>query len=243
MSDGLEGVIAAETVLSHTDPARGMVWVRGHDLPDLIANHGFEGTIAQLWEGFVGEGLSRAGLTEAFGAARVAAFAGLGQWLDRVRGRSLFEGVRVGLAFQPDTALPSELVGAMTVIVPALLRTEKGAAPIAPDPALSTAADLLRMWHDEDSDPAMVGALDTYFTVMAESGLSGSSFTARIVASTRASLAASVLGAWCAFTGPLHGGAPGPTLDMLDAAEAAPDLDAWLEAKLRAGERLMGLRF
>ena len=54
----------------------------------------------------------------------------------------------------------------------------------------STAADLLRMWHGAAADAAMVAALDTYFTVMAESGLSGSSFTARIVASTRASLAA-----------------------------------------------------
>ena len=75
---------------------------------------------------------------------------------------------------------------------------------------------------------------------MAESGLSASAFTARVVASTRASLAASVLAAWCAFTGALHGGAPGPTLDMLDAAEAEADLESWLEAKLRAGERLMG---
>jgi citrate synthase len=240
MSGGLEGVIAAETVLSHTDSARGMVWVRGHDLPDLVANHGFEGTIALLWEGFAGEGLTRAGLTASFGEARVAAFAGLDQWLDRTRGRTLFEGVRMGLAFLPDTASPAALVGAMTVIVPTLLRSEKGAALIAPDPALSTAADLLRMWHGAPADPTMVAALDTYFTVMAESGLSGSSFTARIVASTRASLTAAVLGAWCAFTGPLHGGAPGPTLDMLDDAQDAPDLDAWLEAKLRGGERLMG---
>ena len=50
----------------------------------------------------------------------------------------------------------------------------------------------------------------------------------------------SVLAAWCAFTGALHGGAPGPTLDMLDAAEAVADLEPWLEAKLRSGERLMG---
>ncbi len=240
MSGGLEGVIAAETVLSHTDSARGMVWVRGHDLPDLVARHGFEGTIALLWDGFAGDGLSRAALTQEFGAARVTAFAGLNAWLDRAQGRTLFEGVRLGLAFQPDTATPADLVGAMTVIVPVLLRTQSGAALIAPDPALSTATDLLRMWHGVASDPVMVAALDTYFTVMAESGLSASSFTARIVASTRASLAAAVLGAWCAFTGPLHGGAPGPTLDMLDDAQKAPDLDAWLEAKLRAGERLMG---
>ena len=240
MSGGLEGVVAAETVLSHTDSAAGMVWVRGHDLPDLVANHGFEGTVALLWEGFAGNGLSRSGVLDAFGQARVAAFAELDGWLDRTRGRTLFEGMRLGLAYLRDTAGPAEIVGAMTVIVAALLRSEKGWPVVAPDAALSTSADLLRMWHGEASDPVMVAALDTYFTVMAESGLSASVFTARIVASTRASLADAVLGAWCAFTGPLHGGAPGPTLDMLDDAEAAPDLDAWLEAKLRAGERLMG---
>jgi hypothetical protein len=224
MSSGLEGVIVAETVLSHTDSERGMVWMRGHDLPGLVANHGFEGTVALLWDGFAGEALTRAALTEAFGAARVAAFAGLGGWLDRARDRPLLEGMRSGLAFLPDSVTPFELIGAMTVMVPALLRSNNGMALIEPDPALSTPADLLRMWHGAAADPAMVAALDTYFTVMAESGLNGSSFTARIVASTRASLAAAVLGAWCAFTGPLHGGAPGPTLDMLDAAEAAPDL-------------------
>jgi citrate synthase len=244
MSGGLEGVVAAETVLSHTDAARGMVWVRGHDLPDLVANHGFEGTIALLWDGFAqgesGEGLSRAGLTEAFGAARVAAFAELDDWLPGASGRSLFDCMRLGLASLPDSATPAGIVGAMTVIVAALLRTHKGLPAIAPDPELSTAADLLRMWHGAPSGPAMVAGLDTYFTVLAESGLNASSFTARIVASTRASLTAAVLGAWCAFTGPIHGGAPGPTLDMLDEAQAVPDLDAWLEAKLRAGERLMG---
>jgi citrate synthase len=240
MSGGLEGVIAAETVLSHTDSARGMVWVRGHDLPDLVARHGFEGTIALLWEGFAGDGLTRDGLTSAFGAARVAAFASVGEWLALARGRSLFEGVRLGLAALADTTTPADLVGAMTVIVPALSRSREGLRLIPPDPALSTATDLLRMWHGEPSDPTMVAALDTYFTVMAESGLSASSFTARIVASTRASLVDAVLAAWCAFTGPVHGGAPGPTLDMLDQAAAAPDLDAWLEAKLRGGERLMG---
>jgi citrate synthase len=236
MSGGLEGVIVAETVLSHSDPARGMMWVRGHAVPDLVANHGFEGTVALLWDGFV-PSVSRQTLTAAFGAARVAAFAGLN---DRARGRPLFEGVRLGLASLPDSATPAELIGAFTVIVPILLRNGDGMAPVAPDPGLSSAADLLRMWHGKPADPAMVAALDTYFTVMAESGLNGSTFTARIAASTHASLTAAVLGAWCVFTGPLHGGAPGPTLDMLDDAEAAGDLDAWLEAKLRAGERLMG---
>jgi len=240
MQQGLDGVVAAETILCLTDSKRGMIWVRGVALPVLLADHGYEGTVALLWDGFAGEGLTRAGIAQAFGAARVAAFAALDTWLPQARERPLYEGMRLALAMQPDNASPAALVGATTVAVTALLRASRGLAPVAPDPALSTAADLLRMYHGTPAPDSAVAALDTYFTAMVESGLSASSFTARVVASTRASLASAVLGAWGAFTGALHGGAPGPTLDMLDAAEATPDLDAWLEAKLRGGERLMG---
>lgn len=77
MSSGLDNVVAAETILSHTDRTSGMVWVRGHDLPDLVANHGYEGMVALLWDGFAGVGLTRAGMTAALGQARTAAFADL----------------------------------------------------------------------------------------------------------------------------------------------------------------------
>jgi citrate synthase len=241
MASGLDGVVATQTVLSHTDPNNGMVWVRGHALPTLVAAHGFEGTVALLWDGFAGENLTRAGITDALGKARLRAYATAPAWLqDANKGRPLFEGVRITLAAQPDNAVAADLIAALTVAVPASVRNANGQAPIAPDPTLSTAADLLRMLHGTPPDPAMAGALDTYFTVMAESGLSASAFTARVVASTRASLTAAVLAAWCAFTGALHGGAPGPTLDLLDQAETVADLESWLESRLRAGERLMG---
>jgi citrate synthase len=240
MADGLDGVVAAQTILSHTDSTSGMVWVRGHDLPSLVAEHGFEGTLALLWDGFAGADLSRTGVAASLGQARHSAFETMPIWMAETAGRSLFEGVRIALAAQPDAADGFALVGALTVAVPALVRQASGLPPLPPDPARTSAADLLCMLHGADPESAKVAALDTYFTVMAESGLSASAFTARVVASTRASLTAAVLAAWCAFTGALHGGAPGPTLDMLDAAEAAGDLEAWLEAKLRAGERLMG---
>jgi citrate synthase len=240
MADGLDGVVAAETILSHTDPANGMVWVRGHDLPALVARYGFEGTVALLWDGFAGKNLTRDGMTESLGKARCAAFETTRAWLPQTAGRSLFEGMRIAIAAQPDVADAMALVGALTLAVPALVRQSRGLAPIAPNPALTTAADLLHMLRGHETDPAKAAALDIYLTVMAESGLSASAFTARVVASTRASLTASVLAAWCAFTGALHGGAPGPTLDMLDAAEAAEDLEAWAEERLRTGQRLMG---
>jgi citrate synthase len=86
----------------------------------------------------------------------------------------------------------------------------------------------------------MADALDAYFTAVIDNGLNTSAFTARVIASSRSSLVSAALGAYCAFTGPLHGGAPGPTLDMLDEAAASGDVAAWAERKLAAGERLIG---
>jgi citrate synthase len=54
VNNGLEGLVAADTVLSHTDGDTGTIWVRGHTIGDLVANHGFEGTVAIIWEGFAG---------------------------------------------------------------------------------------------------------------------------------------------------------------------------------------------
>jgi citrate synthase len=240
MSSGLEGVVAAETVLSQNDPQRGMLFVRGIALPELVARHGYEGTVALLWDGFAGDGLTRAGVHAALAESRQAAFAQLDQWLVPAASRPLDEAIRICLARLPDASTPTAITATLTVAVPALLRAARGAPPVPPEPTLGTAADLLRMLHGQVAPEPQSAALDTYFTAMVESGLSASTFTARVVASTRASLVSAACAAWCAFTGALHGGAPGPTLDLLDAAAAADDLDQWLEQKLLAGERLMG---
>lgn len=240
MQPGLEGVVAAETVLSHADPQTGMQWLRGHPLPEVVAAYGYEGATGLLWEGFTGHGLTRTSVQSALGQARAAAFTALPAWLPQTSGRSLEEAVRIALAALPDNAAPAGIAATLAAGVPALLRTAAGTSPIAPDPTLSTATDVLRMLHGRIPAPEAAQALDTYFTVMSDSGMSTSSFTARAIASTRASLSAAVTGAWCAFSGVLHGAAPGPTLDLLNDAAAVADLDAWLEAKLRAGERLMG---
>src|SRR3984957_20993427 len=102
MNDGLEGVIAAETVLSHADSESGAVWVRGHPIERLAAEHGYEGAVAVMWEGFAGRGLSRAGMREALAAARAAAFAWSGEWLACAGQRPLGEGLRIALAALPD---------------------------------------------------------------------------------------------------------------------------------------------
>jgi citrate synthase len=236
---GLEGVVVADTVLSHAEPERGMLWVRGRPLPQFAAL-GHEGTVALLWEGFAGADLTSARMQEVLGAARVRAFEQTNDWPALIAGRPLDEAIRIRLALLPDHSEPAAIPATLAVSIAAALRSRNGAPVIAPDPSLPVAADFLRMLHGAAPDAAKTKTLDTYLAVMAESGMGPATFTARTVASTRASLTSAVLAAWCSFTGPLHGGAPGPTLDMLDAAAATDDLDLWIEQKLKAGERIAG---
>lgn len=240
MATGLEGVVAAETVLTHVDGSRGIWLLRGHGLGEVIAGFGYEGAAALLLEEFAGEGLDRNRVLAALGAAREAAFQRLPRWLGPATGRPLTEAVAALLAALPADADAWAIAAALSVGIAALLRAERGAAPMPPDASLATAADFLRMIEGAPVGAAREAALDAYLTTVIDNGLAASTFAARVIASTRASLGAAVVGAYAALTGPLHGGAPGPVLDMLDAIGTRDNIDAWLERSLRHGDRLMG---
>jgi citrate synthase len=70
--------------------------------------------------------------------------------------------------------------------------------------------------------------------------MNASTFTTRVVASTQADLFAAVTAGYCALTGPLHGGAPEPVLEMLDAIGSSERIEPWVDSALARGERLMG---
>jgi citrate synthase len=94
-------------------------------------------------------------------------------------------------------------------------------------------------WRGEP-DPRHVQAVDAYWTSAAEHGMNASTFTARVIASTGADVAACLSGAVGAMSGPLHGGAPARVLHMLDAVEETGDASAYVKAVLDRSERLMG---
>jgi citrate synthase len=129
---------------------------------------------------------------------------------------------------------------AIPVFAAAFERARRGLPAVAPDPALGHAADFLRMLRGEPASDAEAAALDAYLVTVAEHGMNASTFTARVVASTRAGVLPAVIAALCALEGPLHGGAPGPVLEMLDALRGRSDVAGWIAAELAAGRRLMG---
>src|ERR1700684_1198458 len=126
MNEGLEGVIAAETVLSHADGETGAVWVRGHTIERLDAEHGYDGVCAVMWECFFGRGLTLAGMRKALADARAAAFAQSGEWLACAAPRPLAEGLRVALAALPDDAEPATILATLPVAIAILVRAHAG---------------------------------------------------------------------------------------------------------------------
>jgi citrate synthase len=132
------------------------------------------------------------------------------------------------------------LVAALAVFTPAVIRLQRGQFPTPPEPSLGHTADMLRMLHGKAVPDEHAAALDRYLVTACDHGLNASTFVARIVASTRAGQTSAVIAALGALKGPLHGGAPGPVLDMLDGIGKPEHAASWLEAAVARGDRLMG---
>jgi len=240
MSIGLDDVVAAETVLSHVDGEAGRLIVRGHDLEELADRVPFEDVAAMLWDGLV-SGASDDPRAR-FGEARERAFRYLSPLAANLSGLTPVEGMRLLLSALPDADEdPAFLaVGAAAVAAAMAIRGAQDLAPVAPDASAGHAADLLRMIKGAPVDEGRAKGLDTYLVTVIDHGLNASTFAARVVASTDAGLLSAVVAGLCALKGPLHGGAPGPVLDMLDAIGTIDHAESWLDGAMARGERLMG---
>lgn len=243
MSDGLEGVVAADTVLSEVDGEAGRLVIRGRSLDDFSGHTRFEEAVRLLWDGFFDDLPDQTALDAAIGRARAEVFPQVAALDAELQQRSTIEAVRALMARLPDgddLATALRLVAAPAVFTAAVSRVRHGLAPIAPDPSLGHAADILRMIKGTAPSAAEAAALDAYLVTVCDHGLNASTFAARVVASTRAGLTSATLAGISALKGPLHGGAPGPVIDMLDAIGAPENARAWLEQALDNGDRLMG---
>jgi citrate synthase len=239
VQSGLEGVVAFATEIAEPDKEGGALRYRGVDIEDLVGRVRFE----QVW-GLLVDGSLEPGLPPAIphplgvrtGDPRVdlqAALAMLGpEWgLEPVIDIS-DEHAREELA----------RVSVMALSFVAQSARGSGQAPVPQteiDKATSIPERFLVRWRGE-ADPRHVKAIDAYWISAAEHGMNASTFTARVVTSTGADVAAALSAGVGALSGPLHGGAPSRVLTMLDAVEERGDAEAWVKEWLDSGERLMG---
>lgn len=241
-ASGLEGNEVARTALSDVDGAGGRLIVAGHDVEALAARRGFEEVCGLLWEGRLPGGPAREELQRGLAQARLQAFAELPRLGAALEAPDAMDALRAAVAHL--TAPGDECLGrlsitaATAVFAAAWARVRSGQQPLAPEPASPHAADFLRMATGKSEH---AGALEAYLVTVAEHGMNASTFAARVVASTGSDLVSAVVAAIGALKGPLHGGAPGLVLEMLDSVGTSERAASWLEAELRAGRRIMGM--
>lgn len=228
---GLTNIIVTNSSITDIDGAVGRLAYRGIELTTLANSRRFEEVAGLLWSE------SPQAVTEKLAAGRCAAWRQLphlGRALQLPNG---MDALRAGLAQLNESTDP---VAACAVFVAAWSRTQAGSPPIAPDPSCPHAEDYLRMLG-QPTPPSRVRALEAYLIAVMDHGLNASTFAARVVTSTRSDEVSAMVAAVGALKGPLHGGAPGPVLDMLDAIGQVERAREWLTEKLDSGERVMGM--
>ncbi len=241
---GLEGIIAAETRLSHVDGERGELILAGHPVEALAGRHALEEVVELFRTGALPAAARAAEIRTLLGEARVRAFAAIDPRDPALRYADGMDALRALVArfvVDPARDVALDLVAGVGVAAAAWQRTRSGGALVPPDASLGHAADVLWMATGTTPSAPAAAALDRYLVTVADHGMNASTFTARVVASTGSDDVSAVVAAIGALKGPLHGGAPGPVLDMLDAVGSPEHAPAWIEGELAAGRRIMGM--
>jgi citrate synthase len=252
---GLEGVVAAQTTVSSVDGEKGTLVIRGFSVEELAPRATFEETVFLLWHDVLPDAEALGRFSNELAARRelephalellnVAAARRLHP-MDALRmacASLTADASGVQAAGQPTAAYGESLrlVAAFPVIVAAYHRLSQGLEPIAPRQDLSHAANFLYMLQGREAPGAVARALETYWNTVSDHGLNASTFAARVIVSTGSDVISAVTGAVGALKGPLHGGAPGPALDLVLEIGRAENAEPVLREKLARGERLMG---
>ncbi|MFF9240530.1 citrate synthase/methylcitrate synthase [Streptomyces sp. NPDC014801] len=255
---GLAGVVVTDTEIGDVRGLEGFYHYRQYSAVDLARTRSFE----DVWHLLIFGELPDAERGAAF-AARTAALRrlpdGVRAALPAIAAAGSASGPLAGMrtalsllgaaqGFRPvydidaDRRRQDTLVAAAAVptLLTALHRLGRGLEPVEPREDLSYAANYLYMLTGTEPDPERARAIEQYLISTIDHGFNASTFTGRVIASTGADVAACLVGAVGALSGPLHGGAPSRALDTLDAIGSPDRVDTWIRDRVLSGERIMG---
>jgi citrate synthase len=251
---GLRGVIVADTAISLIDGVKGELSYRGYDIHDLASYSTDEEVAYLLLYGVLPTMAQLDGFTKKLAAQR-----------------TLPDGIIDVLKKLPKTAAPmdvlqatvsllasfdikeqatskeanlecaSRLVAALPTIVAFWDRIRKNRPLVEPEAKLSRAANFLYMLTGKAPDEETTKDFDTCLVLHAEHSFNASTFTARVVTSTRAHMYAAVSAAIGSLSGALHGGANIRVMRNLEEIGDPANVEAWVKSEFDAHERVMGM--
>jgi citrate synthase len=240
-SPGLEGVIAGETSLSKVDGERGRLIYRGYRIGDLVERGTYPAVANLLWTGEwdPSHRLATARIPDAVMTV-LRTLPASTKPMDALRTAVSAWGAVSDLPWPPTVEQARALTSFSPSALAAFARIRAGQEPVEPDPSLDLVEGFLYQLKGERPDASTARALDAYFIVGAEHGFNASTFTARVITSTRSDIASAVAGAIGTMKGPLHGGAPSEVVDQLSQVGSPERAEQWIRDALARGERLMG---
>ena len=248
---GLEDVVACVTEICAIDGDAGRLLYRGYDVADLAEHCSFEEVAYLLWHGSLPEAQAREALREALRSAAslpadVPAF--LAQ-LPRQRPMaalrtavSALEVLDPRVANGPDAGVAQaiRLTGQLAAMTAAWWRLGQGQEVLEPRADLDHAAQFLYLLTGRIPDALAARAMNVAAVLHADHELNASTFAARVTAATLAGIHAAVTSAMGALEGPLHGGANEAAMRTVDEIGAPERAEAWITARLAAGQRIPG---
>ncbi|GAU69588.1 citrate synthase [Streptomyces sp. NBRC 110611] len=255
---GLAGVVVTETRLGDVRGGEGFYHYRQYSAVELAMHRGFEDVWYLMFHGALPDADQLAAFTAETAALRRLPDAVRAALPALARAGALagpLAGLRTALSLLGATAGFRPLYdidagrrradalaacAAVPTLLTALHRLGQGLPPIEPRADLGHAANYLYMLTGQEPEPDRVRAIEAYLISTIDHGFNASTFTARVISSTGADLAAGLVGAIGALSGPLHGGAPSRALDMLDAIGTPDRIDAWVREQVLRGDRIMG---
>lgn len=243
----MKGLVVADTEIGDVRGAEGYYHYRGRSAVDVARTSTFEEAWALVLDGPGHPAVAPDRHVDPAVLALVDALVAAGASpIDAFRAALPATGPAGGYRPTLDASPAERHADAIRIasVTPTLLtaahRRRAGAEAVAPDPTLGHATDYLRMLTGRTPTAAQARALEAYLVATIDHGFNASTFTARVIASTGSDVASAVVGATGAFVGPLHGGAPGRVLDMIEAIGDPANTGAWVRAELARGGRIMG---
>ncbi|HEV2387963.1 MAG TPA: citrate synthase/methylcitrate synthase [Candidatus Acidoferrales bacterium] len=247
MTQDLEGVVAARTRLSLVDGEAGKLVLAGYAVEELAPHADFEQVAFLLLRGQLPDPSEEAAFSKNLAARRALPPAALPVLREAAVAKAPpIDALRMAASLLSLGREADPLEDAMTAIAcfPTIVGTywrllhHQAPAPIRAD--LRHAAHYLQQVFGDEPSLERARALETYLNTVCDHGLNASTFAARVIVSTRSDVISAITGAVGALKGPLHGGAPGPALELVFEIGAAERAEEVIRAKLARGERLMG---
>jgi citrate synthase len=253
MSKGLEGVVAAETAISHVYGDEGRLVYSGYEIEDLAANVTFEETCHLLWYGKLPDSTELKALQARFrenAAVDERILNVLRQASPVTHPMASLRTAISALSFtDPDAEDMSleaadrkavRLTAQCATLTAAIDHIRHGRDPIAPRADLSFAANLLYMLSGTEPDALEERIVDAALTLHAEHGMNASTFAARVTAGTLADMHSAVTSAIGTLKGPLHGGANERVMEMLLRIERPAHAESFVRDAVGRREKIMG---